>query len=320
LLADPVNAAPSAPRPVLPGATIGPYRVEGELARGGMGIVLRAVDPLLGRRVAIKLLAPDAFRERDARRRFLQEARALARVDHPNVVPVYGVGRHEDQIYIATQFVEGETLLEHVRRRGPLPVGEALAVARDVLLALEAIHACGLVHRDVKSENVMRSDDGRVKLLDFGIVKDLRSAVRLTQSNLRLGTPHYTAPEQARGERVDARTDVYSTGVVLYELLTGEIPFDGRVTRAIYEKVVRGEWPRPSERLPELSPRIDALLARFIAADPRRRFASARDAAAAVDVVLALEATPGATPRRGALARLASALSRLMGLGARRAR
>jgi len=308
-----MNAAPSTPSEYA-GLSIGPYRVEGELARGGMGIVLAAVDPMLGRKVALKLLGPDAFREKEARRRFLQEARALARVDHPNIVPIYGVGRHGEQIYIATQFVTGETLLAYLRREGPLPISAAFDVARDVLAALGAIHACGLVHRDVKSENVMRSEDGRIKLLDFGIVKDLRSAIRLTQTNLRLGTPHYTAPEQARGERVDARTDVYSAGVLLYELLTGEIPFDGRNTTAIYRKCLRGEWPKPSSRRKELSHAVDALLARFLAPDPRGRFASAAEAAAGIARVAdAKDDEPERKPG------LKSSIRRLLGLaGGRR--
>lgn len=294
-----MNAAPSTPPSEYAGLTIGPYRVEGELARGGMGIVLKAHDPLLGRPVAIKLLGPGAFREKEARRRFLQEARALARVDHPNIVPIYGVGRHADQIYIATQFVAGETLLAYLRREGPLAVDAAFEIARDVLGALGAIHASGLVHRDVKSENVMRSDDGRIKLLDFGIVKDLRSAIRLTQTNLRLGTPHYTAPEQARGEKVDARTDVYSAGVILYELLTGEIPFDGRGTTAIYRKCLRGDWPKPSERRPELPHAIDVLLRKFLAADPRGRFANAAEARAAIERVAALGGDETSRPSPG---------------------
>ncbi len=292
--ADPTNAMSTPPESF---TTIGPYRIEGELGRGGMGVVLKAKDPLLGRSVAVKLLHPGALREPESRRRFVQEARALARLDHPNIVPIYGVGRHGDRVYIATQFVDGENLLEHLRRRGPLPVWEAYSIAGDVLGALGAIHAAGLVHRDVKTENVMRSEDGRIKLLDFGIVKDLRSDARITHTNLRLGTPHYTAPEQARGDKVDARTDVYSTGVVLYELLTGEIPFDGRGTTEIYRACLRGEWPSVSRRRPGLPRSADLLLEKFLAAEPGKRFASAAAAAAAVARARSFAPTPSAFRR-----------------------
>jgi serine/threonine-protein kinase len=303
------------------GHTIGPYRVEGELARGGMGIILKARDPLLGRPVAIKLLGPNVFGQTEARRRFLQEARALARLDHPNIVSIYAVGRHEGSIYIATQFVEGENLLQYLERRSALPLDEAFDIGRQLLAALAAIHSLGLVHRDVKTENAMRIEDGRVKLLDFGIVKDLRHDPHITRAKLTLGTPHYSAPEQVRGEAVDGRTDIYSVGVVLFELLTGAIPFDGEHTTEIYQACLRGELPPPSRRRPGLAPAVDAILARFLAREPRKRFRTAADASRALERYLersgsSTGAGSGTARRRqGVASRFTASLLRLLGRG-----
>jgi predicted ATPase len=238
--------------PLAAGATLGPYRIEAELGAGGMGRVYLARDTRLGRGVALKLLAEGLLGNEAMARRFEREARAASSLNHPNIVTIYGVGEAEGLPYIAAEYVEGETLRRRLAR-GRLQPREALDVARQVARALEAAHAAGVVHRDVKPENLMLRPDGMVKVLDFGIAKLLRSQAKevtaLTAPGRVIGTAAYMSPEQARGLDVDARTDLWSLGAVLYEMLSGRPPFRGDTQADLLAAILRAE-PEPLTGVP----------------------------------------------------------------------
>lgn len=202
----------------------GRYELERPLGHGAMAVVDLAHDVELGRPVALKRLAENLARDEETRRRFVREARLAARLSHPNVVRVYDVGEDAGVPFIAMEYVDGETLAELVARRGRLAPAEAAALGAQACSALAAAHVAGLVHRDVKPQNLLLRSDGALKLGDFGIAFGGNEATQLTQAGTLLGTAAYVAPEQARGERVTAAADIYGVGAVLYELLTGEPP------------------------------------------------------------------------------------------------
>src|SRR3954468_22976182 len=202
----------------------GRYELEELVGKGGMSTVYRAKDRLLERTVAIKLLHEHFSRDEDYVERFRREARAVARLSHPNIVTVIDRGEDAGRQFIVFEYIDGENLKQLVEREGPLPVADALELALGVARGLAFAHEQGLVHRDVKPQNVLLNGDGRPKVTDFGIARSLDVA-GVTQTGTVMGTSHYMAPEQASGRRVDAQSDVYSFGAVLYELLTGEVPF-----------------------------------------------------------------------------------------------
>ena len=210
-----------------PGSALGPYTILAELGHGGMGVVYTAQDPRLKRQVAIKLLTPDLTRDETAKQRFLQEAQAASALDHPNICTIFEVNETDDgQLYLVMAYYDGETLKERIER-GALPVDEAVDIATQVGHGLAKAHTAGIVHRDIKPANVMVTADGTVKILDFGLAK-LAGTEGITQTGTTVGTVAYMSPEQARGEEVDHRTDIWSLGVVFYEMLSGQQPFEGR--------------------------------------------------------------------------------------------
>src|SRR2546422_9063903 len=207
------------------------YTLEGEIGRGGMGVVFNARDERLKRQVAVKVLPPDlAFRE-EIRLRFLREAETAARLSHPHIVPIHSVGEGPDGlVYFVMAYVDGESLGAKLKRRGRLPPDEARRIMLETADALGAAHALGIIHRDVKPDNILlEGSRGRVVVTDFGIAKPLSSttgSATLTATGVAIGTPHYMSPEQAAGDReIDGRSDIYSLGVVAYQMLTGELPF-----------------------------------------------------------------------------------------------
>src|SRR5262245_49207260 len=217
------------------GPTLGPYRLAEPIGRGGMGVVYKAVDTRLGRAVAIKLLPPraegDAASSDERAARFRKEAQAVSALNHPHIVTLHDVGRDGDVDYIVMEYVPGRTVAALVAE-GPLSASRALTIARQVADALAAAHRSGVVHRDVKPQNVIVGDDGRVRGLNFGLARiadthahDALTVAGLTQPGVQPGTPAYMAPEQLDGRTADARSDVYSTGVLLYEMLAGARPF-----------------------------------------------------------------------------------------------
>ncbi|MEO8529179.1 MAG: Stk1 family PASTA domain-containing Ser/Thr kinase [Pseudolysinimonas sp.] len=264
----------------------GRYQIGELLGRGGMADVHLGLDARLGRRVAIKLLKPSLANDPAFRTRFRQEAQAAARMAHPTIVRVFDAGEEiardpsgrELQVpFIVMEHVEGK-LLKDIIAQGPLPIDEAVRITDGILTALEYSHRAGVVHRDIKPGNVMISTTGQVKVMDFGIARAISdSSATIAQTSAILGTAQYFSPEQARGEAVDARTDLYSTGVVLYELLTGRPPFQGETAVATaYQHV--SEAPVPPSRLnPAISPALDAVVLHALAKDRFQRFQTATE-------------------------------------------
>jgi len=250
------------------------YELGSRLGRGGTAVVFDAWDRVLDRRVAVKVL--DAlFTSANLRRRFLMEARAAAGLAHPGLVAVLDTGEHEGLPFIVMEHVEGPTLAAVLAGRGALPAGRAARVALDLCAALAAAHAHGLVHRDVKPANVMLPPGGRARLMDFGIARALGDTVALTLTTGILGTPHYMAPEQIAAAPPDARSDLYSLGVLLYECLTGRPPFHGATAMAVAFQHVRATPVPPSRLRPDVPPSLEAVTLRALAKDPAQRWQTA---------------------------------------------
>jgi eukaryotic-like serine/threonine-protein kinase len=250
------------------------YELEELVGTGGMSSVFRARDRQLGRRVALKILHAHYAGDPEYLERFRREARAVARLSHPNVVTVIDRGDDDGRQYIVFEYVEGENLKELVLRSGRLPVRRALELALSVADGLAFAHDRGLVHRDVKPQNVLLSREGDVKVTDFGIARSLHVDHGVTQTGTVLGTGEYLAPEQASGKPVSAATDVYSLGVVLWELLAGDVPFLGENFVAVALRHVNEPPPSLRGRRPDVSPRLEAAVDRALAKDPGRRFLS----------------------------------------------
>jgi hypothetical protein len=286
------SASPTAAKVVewIPTVLGGRYDVRREVGRGGMAVVLEAMDRMLGRLVAVKVLLPHLVGDPAFVERFRQEARSAARLSHPNVVAIFDVGSHagadSDEIdFIVMELVEGRTLRSEVAS-GPLPPDRAVAVALDVCAALEAAHACGLVHRDIKPANVMLPSSGPAKVMDFGLAQAL-DAGRLTQTGLVIATAQYASPEQLQGQDIDARSDVYSLGCCLYEMLAGVPPFAGGSPVSVAFRQVN-EAPVPlREHNPMLSAALAAVVERALEKDPARRYQSAAEMGGDLSRVLA---------------------------------
>ena len=255
------------------------YEVKETVGAGGMSTVYCAFDTLLERNVALKILHDQYGDDEEYVARFRREARAVAQLSHPNIVTVIDRGEENGRQFIVFELVDGENLKELVGRGGPLPVRRVLELGLEVGRALAFAHGQGLVHRDVKPQNVLLNGDGRAKVTDFGIVRSL-DAVGQTETGTVLGTSHYIAPEQARGERVDAQTDVYSFGVVLHELLTGEVPYVGDNFVTVAMKHVNEPIPSVLDTRPDAPIRLASLIQRCLAKAPSDRPAS-------MDVVVA---------------------------------
>ncbi|HNU01568.1 MAG TPA: protein kinase [Acidobacteriota bacterium] len=260
------------------GQTVGHYHIVEELGAGGMGVVYRAEDTRLRRAVALKFLPPELSRDEAAKRRFLHEAQAAAALDHPNICNIHEVAETADgQIYIAMACYAGETLRERIAK-GPLPLEEALQIAREAAAGLAHAHARGIVHRDVKPANLFLTADGLVKVLDFGLAK-LAAGSAVTKTGTTLGTAGYMSPEQARGESTDARTDVWSLGVVLYEMVAGRPPFAGEYPQAVMYGILN-EAPEPLTGLRTGVPiQLDGIIGKALAKDPSDRYQTLADLA-----------------------------------------
>src|SRR5919109_298449 len=247
------------------------YRLEARLGSGGMSTVYLARDDTLERWVAVKVMHREISDQPDQLERFRREARAVAQLSHPNVVAVIDAGEDGGYPYIVFEYVDGETLKQRIDRVGRLPVDEAVAYAIEVGRGLAAAHARRLVHRDVKPQNVLIDSDGRAKVTDFGIARSLESD-GLTKTGRVLGTTDYVSPEQAMGQEVDARTDIYSLGVLLYEMLTGEVPFRADTVVGVAMKHVNEQMPDVQRSRPEVSSALAAVIERATAKDPKKRY------------------------------------------------
>ncbi len=281
----PEAAAPTS-SPELP-AQVGPFKILERIGRGGMGIVYRAEDEKLKRVVALKVLPQDFDEDGHRRRRFLREARLAASIAHPNVATIHEVGEADDRIYIAMELVRGKTL----RARGKVTIEEAVRIVKEIARGVAKAHAAGIAHRDLKPDNVMISNEGEVKVLDFGLAKpteekkvaDDPEQATVTQEGRIVGTPGYMSPEQATGRGIDVRTDVFSLGVILYELLTGTRPFKGETSMDQLIATSRDEYTPPSDLNPKVSAAIEKVVDRCLKKEPQERFTDAAELLAALD-------------------------------------
>jgi hypothetical protein len=288
------------------GQTVSHFRVRDYLAAGGMGVVYTAEDLQLGRTVALKFPLPNQHMDRAVKERFINEARSAAALDHPNLCTVHEIGESEHGVFLAMPLYPGETLKDHLARQGSLPPPEALDIVTQVTTGLASAHTAGIVHRDLKPANVMLLPGGAVKVLDFGLAK-IRD-ISLTKSHVTLGTIRYVAPEQIRNGPVDARTDLWAIGVMLYEMLTGRTPFSGEHEISILHAILHEEPPPPSTLNGSLSSSFDDLIGALLQKNPGDRYQSAE----------ALLADTAALQRGAALAHRAPFWNR--SVGRRRAR
>jgi serine/threonine-protein kinase len=254
----------------------GRYRVEKVLGEGGMGVVYLVTHVALGKRMALKVLHGEGARDETTVARFVQEAQASSAIGHPNIVDVIDFGRLADgSAYFVMELLEGESLTDRIKR-GAIPLEQTIAIAEQIASALAAAHARGIVHRDLKPDNVQlvrRSAEEAVKVLDFGIAKVGGASSKLTKTGMIFGTPHYMSPEQAAGQSVDARTDVYALGVILFEMATGTVPFDGDTFMGILSKHMFEPPPRPTNVLASTHP-LEPVILRALAKKPEDRYAS----------------------------------------------
>jgi hypothetical protein len=255
------------------------YTIEGEVGRGGMGVVYRARDERLQRRVAIKVLPPELAFQQDIRARFTREAQTAAKLSHPHIVPIHTVGEGEGLVYFVMGYVDGESVAARIRRRGKLPVEEARRIMKEAADALGAAHALSIIHRDIKPDNILlEGTRGRVMVTDFGIAKALSSTsgATLTGAGVAIGTPAFMSPEQAAGEReIDGRSDLYSLGVVTYQMLTGELPFTAPTVAGILMKQITEPAPDIRTRRTDVPDDLALAVSRCLEKDPENRWPSA---------------------------------------------
>ncbi len=278
------------------------YDLEREIGRGGMAIVYRARDPRLKRGVAVKLLPPDLAFRADIRSRFLREAETAARLSHPNIVPIYTVDEREGLVYFVMALIEGESVGDRVKRAGPLPIGDARRILREVADALAYAHANGVVHRDIKPDNILLdANSGRAMVTDFGIARAASDGeARLTATGAAIGTPAYMSPEQCSGDpEIDGRSDLYSLGAVAYQMIAGSPPFTGGSTPAIMMKQVM-EVPAPVQAArPDVPNDLAQIVMRLLEKDPGKRFANGAALIAALDGAPLTPVTPAPAVPRG---------------------
>ncbi|HEX3734080.1 MAG TPA: protein kinase [Solirubrobacterales bacterium] len=272
------------------------YRIERRLGRGGMGILYLAIEPGLDRRVALKLIVPEAAADEVFARRFAEESRIAASIEHPNVVPIYAAGEHEGVPYIAMRYVSGSDLSRRIAREGRLEPAAAAALIAQVGNGLDAIHAAGLVHRDVKPANVLLSGSEHAYITDFGVARNVATESGLTQTGRFVGTLDYVAPEQISGAAVDARVDVYALGCLLFKLLTGEVPYPREGEAARLYAHLNDPPPAPSLYAPAVPMALDDVVIRAMSKAPEDRYPSAGDLGRAA--VAALRGDAVAIPER----------------------
>jgi tRNA A-37 threonylcarbamoyl transferase component Bud32 len=275
-----MTGSTSKPLPIRLAEALGEaYTLEGEVGRGGMGVVYRARDERLQRRVAIKVLPPELAFQQDIRERFTREAQTAARLSHPHIVPIHTVGEGQGLVYFVMGYVDGESVAARIRRRGQLPVEEVRRIMKETADALSAAHSLSVIHRDIKPDNILlEGTRGRVMVTDFGIAKALSSTsgATLTGIGVAIGTPAFMSPEQAAGERdIDGRSDLYSLGVVTYQMLTGELPFSAPSVAGILMKQITEPAPDLRRKRPETPEDLALAVARCLEKDPESRWPTA---------------------------------------------
>ena len=282
------------------GRTISHYRILSKLGEGGMGVVFRAEDLTLGRTVALKFLPPDSVAREEDRARLVHEARAAAALLHPNICPVYEIAEAEGRTFISMAYIEGRSLKDRIAE-GPIPLDEALSIARQIGDALASAHAKGIIHRDIKPANVMLTAEGRPMLMDFGLAK-VSGATKLTRTGTTMGTVAYMSPEQVQGREVDHRSDIWALGVVLYEMVSGRLPFGAEYEAALLYSILNEDPPALAGEGSGIPAGVDGVVAKALAKDPARRYQKAEELVADLDVLARdSEALPAgkAVPAKG---------------------
>ncbi len=283
------------------------YTIEGEIGRGGMGVVYRARDERLQRRVAIKVLPPELAFQQDIRERFTREAQTAARLSHPHIVPIHTVGEGQGLVYFVMGYVDGESVASRLRRRGQLPVEEVRRIMKETADALGAAHALSVIHRDIKPDNILlEGTRGRVMVTDFGIAKALSSAsgATLTGIGVAIGTPAFMSPEQAAGERhIDGRSDLYSLGIVSYQMLTGTLPFSAPSVAGILMKQITEAPPDLRKLRPDTPEDLALAIARCLEKDPQNRWPTADALRRALESRIVTDYEPTGRRRGGGAAR-----------------
>jgi len=280
--------------PFSPGENVGSYRIVEKLGQGGMATVFKAFHPALERDVAIKVLHP-AFKEDPSfLARFQREARIVAKLEHPHIVPVYDFSEHNGMAYLVMRYVEGETLKAHLKK-GPLPPARISEILKPVAEALAYAHGQGVLHRDIKPSNIMLTPEGGIFLTDFGLARMAQSGESTLSQDMMIGTPQYMSPEQAKGDEVDERTDIYSLGVVLFEMLTGRVPFSADTPYAVVHDHIYTPLPLPTTIKPDVPPALERVVLKALAKEKGDRYQKVADLAMAFgDAVV--EPTSGITP------------------------
>jgi serine/threonine protein kinase len=257
------------------GQTISHYRITEQLGSGGMGVVYKAEDTNLDRTVALKFLAPHLLDSEEHKLRFLREAKAAASLDHPNICMIHEVGEADGRVFLSMGFIDGPEVKAKIRER-PLKLDEALDIAIQGCEGLRAAHGKGVVHRDIKSANLMLTSSGQVKIMDFGLAQ-LSGGTRLTKADAALGTPAYMSPEQAQRRPADERTDIWSLGVVLYEMVTGRLPFEGEREGAIVHSIIYDQHEPVTAMRAGIPLELDRIIAKALAKNPEERYQHVAD-------------------------------------------
>ena len=269
------------------GKRVSYYEVKEQIGKGGMAVVYKARDKSLDRYVALKVLSPYLSQDVEFEKRFVREARGVAKLDHPNIVQVYTAGKFDNVLFIAMQYIDGKTLDQLIREKGKFTVNEALDIMLQVSDALEVAHNAGLIHRDIKPTNIMIDNNGRVKVMDFGLSRSVTIDKSLTQTGMYLGTPEYSSPEQCETYNLDNRTDIYSLGVVLYEMLSGRVPHTAETPLSLFRKIV-DEKPLPVRELnPSIPSDVAVIVEKMLAKNRDERYSSAKELRLDIQSVLA---------------------------------
>jgi serine/threonine protein kinase len=276
------------------GQQVGDYKIVKQIGEEAMGMVYLGEHQILKQKVAVKALDPKLVTADGMKERFEREAQTLARLNHPNVIRLLNFHSLPEGCFIVLEFAEGETLEEKVQKNGPVPIPQAVSWMIQVLRALQHAHSLEVIHRDLKPANVLVTADGVPKVLDFGLAK-VADAPVLTMQGLTLGTPYYMSVEQLLGKNLDARSDVYSAGVTLYEITTGKLPFDDPEEKKLVLKIARQDPPPPSKLVPSFPPELEKVILKALTKDPAKRYQSAEEMAQALEALGGAGAAPPGT-------------------------
>jgi serine/threonine protein kinase len=268
------------------GTVFGTYELRTKIARGGMGVVYSAFDRSLHRDVAIKFISSELREDPEYLMRFLQEARVTAQMDHPNIINIYGIGQEKGEVYVAMQLIKGRNISQMLKEKGVFTFMEALFVGRCVASALAYAHERGLIHRDVKPDNIMVDENRRVRVMDFGIARDLSLKKRITQEGHFMGTIHYSAPEQWSSDIPDPRSDIYALGVVLYEMITGRLPYDADSPMNLMYKIIHDDPVAVRDLRPDIPAEIEQILEKMLAKDFEKRYFQAEQVVQDIDRIM----------------------------------